>query len=221
MHPQACSFYPSPGKANLSRFCLSLRFQIARKDPRLHRAVSQPGKRARTRSHRSQLIEEYHPRKAACIEIFDLRKRQKWPANLAAEPNWPDTYSQLAAELAFPAAGDDPYAYLHVRDHPVSGERSRTRVTVPLTLERLPADGRLRALVSQLVQIRPVLEDPERLDPVGHAHPPVSFAHRAPPQRLGDDEAVGSPRRAEKSRFVRAGWHGGRLPARDAAACRG
>jgi len=62
----------------------------------------------------------------------------------------------------FPAAGDDPYAYLHVRDHPVSGERSRTRVTVPLALERLPADGRLRTLVSQLVQIRPVLEDPER-----------------------------------------------------------
>lgn len=62
----------------------------------------------------------------------------------------------------FPAAGDDPYAYLHVRDHPVSGERSRTRVTVPLALERLPADGRLRTLVSQLVQIRPILEDPER-----------------------------------------------------------
>jgi hypothetical protein len=62
----------------------------------------------------------------------------------------------------FPAAGDDPYAYLHVQDHPVSGERSRTRVTVPLALERLPADGRLRTLVSQLVQIRPVLEDPER-----------------------------------------------------------
>jgi hypothetical protein len=62
----------------------------------------------------------------------------------------------------FPAAGDDPYAYLHVQDHPVSGERARTRVTVPLALERLPADGRLRTLVSQLVQIRPVLEDPER-----------------------------------------------------------
>jgi hypothetical protein len=62
----------------------------------------------------------------------------------------------------FPAAGDDPYAYLHVRDHRASGEGSGTRVTVPLALERLPADGRLRTLVSQLVQIRPVLEDPER-----------------------------------------------------------
>ena len=69
---------------------------------------------------------------------------------------------RTAESWFFPAAGDDPYAYLHVRDHPVSGERSRTRVTVPLALERLPADGRLRTLVSQLVQIRPVLEDPER-----------------------------------------------------------
>jgi hypothetical protein len=62
----------------------------------------------------------------------------------------------------FPAAGDDPYAYLHVRDEPAQGEQPRTRVTVPLALEQLPADGRLRTLVSQLVQIRPVLEDPER-----------------------------------------------------------
>ena len=62
----------------------------------------------------------------------------------------------------FPAAGDDPYAYLHVRDEPAPSERPCTRVTVPLALERLPADGRLRTLVSQLVQIRPVLEDPER-----------------------------------------------------------
>ena len=62
----------------------------------------------------------------------------------------------------FPAAGDDPYAYLHVRDEPAPSERPRTRVTVPLALERLPADGRLRTLVSQLVQIRPVLEDPAR-----------------------------------------------------------
>jgi hypothetical protein len=62
----------------------------------------------------------------------------------------------------FPAAGDDPYAYLHVRDEPAQCGQSRTRVTVPLALERLPSDGRLRTLVSQLVQIRPVLEDPER-----------------------------------------------------------
>ena len=62
----------------------------------------------------------------------------------------------------FPATGDDPYAYMHVRDEPVSGVPSGTRVTVPLAAERLPSDGRLRALVSQLVQLRPVLEDPTR-----------------------------------------------------------
>jgi hypothetical protein len=62
----------------------------------------------------------------------------------------------------FPAAGDDPYAYLHVRDEPAPGAESWTRATVPLVLERLPTDGRLRTLVAQLVQLRPVLEDPAR-----------------------------------------------------------
>ena len=62
----------------------------------------------------------------------------------------------------FPAARDDPFAYIHVRDEPAPGMRSGTRVTVPLAAERLPADGRLRTLVSQLVQLRPVLEDATR-----------------------------------------------------------
>ena len=35
-------------------------------------------------------------------------------------------------------------------------------MTVPLASERLPADGRLRTLVSQLVQLRPALEDSAR-----------------------------------------------------------
>ncbi len=62
----------------------------------------------------------------------------------------------------FPARGDDPYAYLHVLDEPACGVASGAAVTVPLASERLPADGRLRTLVSQLVQLRPVLEDPAR-----------------------------------------------------------
>lgn len=70
----------------------------------------------------------------------------------------------------FPGAGDEPYAYVHVRDEPAAAsdlERlgvavSGTRVTVPLTMRRLPVNGRLRSLVSQLVQLRPVLEDPAR-----------------------------------------------------------
>jgi hypothetical protein len=62
----------------------------------------------------------------------------------------------------FPAAGDDPYAYIHIRDEAAPGARAGTRVTVPLAAERLPPEGRLRTLVSQLVQLRPVLEDPTR-----------------------------------------------------------
>ncbi|MCP9490213.1 MAG: hypothetical protein MSC31_10105 [Solirubrobacteraceae bacterium MAG38_C4-C5] len=70
----------------------------------------------------------------------------------------------------FPATGDDPYAYAHVRDEPqTAGHRaalgveiSGTRVTVPLPDVRPPAPGRLRTLVAQLVQLRPLLEDPAR-----------------------------------------------------------
>ncbi len=62
----------------------------------------------------------------------------------------------------FPARGDDPYAYLHVTDEVAPGAAPGSSVTVPLAVERLPPDGRLRALVSQLVQLRPVLEDPQR-----------------------------------------------------------
>lgn len=70
----------------------------------------------------------------------------------------------------FPAHGDDPYAFVHVRDEPAApADRaalgigvSGTRVTVPLAAAQLPAPSRLRTLVGQLVQLRPVLEDPMR-----------------------------------------------------------
>lgn len=70
----------------------------------------------------------------------------------------------------FPAPGDDPYAYVHVRDEPARPadlralriEFTGSRVTVPLPQRRLPVNGRLRSLVAQLVQLRPVLEDPAR-----------------------------------------------------------
>lgn len=63
----------------------------------------------------------------------------------------------------FPARGDDPYAFVHVRDEPVVAadleelgvEVSGTRVTVPLVATQVPAPGRLRMLVGQLVQLRP------------------------------------------------------------------
>jgi hypothetical protein len=70
----------------------------------------------------------------------------------------------------FPGPGDEPYAYVHVRDGPAVGADLRrlgiaisgTRVTVPLAMRRLPVNGRLRSLVAQLVQLRPILEDPAR-----------------------------------------------------------
>jgi hypothetical protein len=70
----------------------------------------------------------------------------------------------------FPSGADDPYAYVHVRDEPASAaaraqlglDGSGTRITVPLAAGRPPANARLRRLVGQLVQLRPVLEDAAR-----------------------------------------------------------
>jgi len=70
----------------------------------------------------------------------------------------------------FPSGGDDPYAYVHVRDEEASPAARRelgldgsgTRITVPLASGRPPANARLRRLRGQLVQLRPVLEDPSR-----------------------------------------------------------
>jgi hypothetical protein len=77
---------------------------------------------------------------------------------------------RLVESWFFPAAGDEPYAYVHVRDEPAARparlalglDGSGTRVTVPLAQARIPPPGRLRTLVSQLVQLRPILEDPQR-----------------------------------------------------------
>ena len=77
---------------------------------------------------------------------------------------------RLVESWFFPAPGDEPYAFVHVRDRAATAPdlsalgsaSSGTRVTVPLSAARLPAAGRLRALVSQLVQLRPILEDPTR-----------------------------------------------------------
>ncbi|MGN6169001.1 MAG: ATP-binding protein, partial [Solirubrobacteraceae bacterium] len=76
---------------------------------------------------------------------------------------------RLVESWFFPAPGDEPYAFMHVQDRPATRAdlnalgvaASGTRVTVPLA-RRLPPAGRLRALVCQLVQLRPILEDPAR-----------------------------------------------------------
>src|SRR3954454_10642128 len=61
----------------------------------------------------------------------------------------------------FPSGGDAPYTYVPVREEPAEGP-SGTQITVPLTTGRPPANARLRRLVGQLVQLRPLLEDPTR-----------------------------------------------------------
>jgi hypothetical protein len=73
--------------------CLSLRFQIAQK---IHACTERFPNRENERVHdlidlqlMQELIEDYHPAKAACMEIFHLRKRREWPPDLAVEPNWP------------------------------------------------------------------------------------------------------------------------------------
>ena len=93
----------------------------------------------------------------------------------------------------FPSGGDDPYAYVHVRDEPAS-ERSGTCITVPLGTGKPPANARLRRLVGQLVQLRPVLEDSTRqlwLDLPGEGAQLVTLSAPEPdPERplLADEE---------------------------------
>jgi hypothetical protein len=91
----------------------------------------------------------------------------------------------------FPAAGDEPYAYVHVRDEVASAEAQAalgvgltgTRVTVPLANGRLPQSWRLQQLLAQLVQLRPVLEDPSRellLDLPGESLQHVTYPEPEP-----------------------------------------
>ncbi len=60
------------------------------------------------------LIEDYSREKAACIEIFGLRRTHSWPPTLTIEPTWPETYRELAAELEFPTKDLDE-AFRHVQ----------------------------------------------------------------------------------------------------------
>jgi hypothetical protein len=69
-----------------------------------------------------------------------------------------------------PAGGDEPYVYTHVLDAVATPAVRRklgfanegARVTVPLAERRLPPTARLRRLVADLVQLRPILEDESR-----------------------------------------------------------
>jgi hypothetical protein len=89
-----------------------------------------------------------------------------------------------------PAGGDEPYVYTHVLDGRATRTIRRelgiahegTRVTVPLADGRLPPTARLRRLVADLVQLRPILEDESRellLDLLGE---PLQLVRYTPPE---------------------------------------
>jgi hypothetical protein len=98
---------------------------------------------------------------------------------------------EQAVETWFlPAAGDEPYVYAHVLDATATPAirrelgipREGTRVTVPLADGRLPPNARLRRLVSDLVQLRPILEDESRellLELLGE---PLQLIRYTPPE---------------------------------------
>jgi len=114
---------------------------------------------------------------------------------------------RLVESWFFPAPGDEPYAFVHVRDRAAGSVDLRalavsvagTRVTVPLAAGRLPAPGRLRALVSQLVRLRPILEDPTRavlLEQPGHTPALVTYPAPEPdgdrPVLFDDEVEIGA-----------------------------
>ena len=90
-----------------------------------------------------------------------------------------------------PGGGDEPYVYTHVLDTAATAEVRRdlgipqegTRGTVPLADRRLPPSARLRRLVGDLVQLRPILGDENRellLDLHGEPLQLVRFAAPEP-----------------------------------------
>ena len=89
-----------------------------------------------------------------------------------------------------PADGDEPYVYTHVLDRRATRSIRRglgiphegTRVTVPLADRRLPPNGRLRKLVADLVQLRPILEDESRELLLDLPDEPLQLVRYTPPE---------------------------------------
>jgi hypothetical protein len=89
-----------------------------------------------------------------------------------------------------PADGDEPYVYTHVLDARATRAIRRelgiahegTRATVPLADRRLPPTARLRRLVADLVQLRPILEDERRELLLELPGEPLQLVHYTPPE---------------------------------------
>src|SRR5205823_1169885 len=90
----------------------------------------------------------------------------------------------------FPGGGDEPYVYTHVLDVRATRAIRRrlgiahegTRVTVPLADGRLPPNARLRRLIADLVQLRPILEDESRELLLELADEPLQLVRYTPPE---------------------------------------
>jgi hypothetical protein len=98
---------------------------------------------------------------------------------------------ERAVETWFlPAGGDEPYVYTHVLDASATRAIRRelgiahegTRVTVPLADRRLPPSARLRRLVADLVQLRPILEDESRELLLDLSGEPLQLVRYTPPE---------------------------------------
>ncbi len=97
---------------------------------------------------------------------------------------------QAVESWFLPADGDEPYVYTHVLDGRATPAIRRelgiahegTRVTVPLADRRLPPTGRLRRLVSDLVQLRPILEDESRELLLDLPDQPLQLVRYTPPE---------------------------------------
>lgn len=89
-----------------------------------------------------------------------------------------------------PAGGDEPYVYTHVLDARATRSIHRelgiphegTRVTVPLADGRLPPSARIRRLVADLVQLRPILEDESRELLLDLPGVPLQLVRYTPPE---------------------------------------
>jgi hypothetical protein len=89
-----------------------------------------------------------------------------------------------------PGGGDEPYVYTHVLDTRATRAIRRelgiahegTRVTVPLADGRLPPNARLRRLIADLVQLRPILEDDSRELLLELPGEPLQLVRYTPPE---------------------------------------
>lgn len=129
------------------------------------------------------------PERAGQRGLFGRGLRDVWLAQGAGRIQ--GVRAGRAVETWFlPAGGNDPYVYTHVLDGPATPAVRRelgiahegTRVTVPLADGRLPPSARLRRLVSDLVQLRPIVEDESRellLDLPGE---PLQLVRYTPPE---------------------------------------